>query len=88
MTIRPTRHGLGKRLAIFDVLTNVEAITCKLIYIVIHEQKVKQLSSQCIKICKRLVERLNFTISHRKRKQERTVDALALGGDEGRGKLR
>ena len=40
------------------------------------------------KICKRLVERLIFTISHRKRKQERTVDALALGGDEGRGKLR
>ena len=38
--------------AIFDVLTNVEAITCKLVYIVIHEQKVKQLSSQCIKICK------------------------------------
>ena len=74
--------------AIFDVLTNVEAITCKAIYIVIHEQKVKQLSSQCIKICKRLVERLIFTISHRKRKQERTVDALALGGDEGRGKLR
>ena len=35
--------------AIFDVLTNVEAITCKLVYIVIHEQKVKQLSSQCIK---------------------------------------
>ena len=29
-----------------------------------------------------------ITISHRKRKQERTVDALALGGDEGRGKLR
>ena len=28
------------------------------------------------------------TISHRKRKKERTVDALALGGDEGRGKLR
>ena len=28
-------------------------------------------------------------ISHyRKRKQGRTVDALALGGDEGRGKLR
>ena len=27
-------------------------------------------------------------MSHRKRKQERTVDALALGGDEGRGKLR
>ena len=24
----------------------------------------------------------------RKRKKERTVDALALGGDEGRGKLR
>ena len=28
------------------------------------------------------------TIFTRKRKQERTVDALALGGDEGRGKLR
>ena len=29
------------------------------------------------------------TISHtRKRKKERMVDALALGGDEGRGKLR
>ena len=28
------------------------------------------------------------TISHRKRRKERTVDALALGGDEGRGKLR
>ena len=28
----------------------------------------------------------NFTF--RKRKKERTVDALALGGDEGRGKLR
>ena len=26
--------------------------------------------------------------SDRKRKKERTVDALALGGDEGRGKLR
>ena len=34
----------------------------------------------------RLVSTL--TISHRKRKKERTVDALALGGDEGRGKLR
>ena len=36
-----------------------------------------------------LVVRLATTISHyRKRKQERTVDALALGGEEGRGKLR
>ena len=26
--------------------------------------------------------------ANRKRKKERTVDALALGGDEGRGKLR
>ena len=34
----------------------------------------------------RLIVTNNFT--HRKRKKERTVDALALGGDEGRGKLR
>ena len=30
----------------------------------------------------------NYDIHERKRKQERTVDALALGGEEGRGKLR
>ena len=30
----------------------------------------------------------NYNFSVRKRKKERTVDALALGGDEGRGKLR
>ena len=35
-----------------------------------------------------LTVKLTLTISHRKRKKERTVDALALGGEEGRGKLR
>ena len=33
-----------------------------------------------------LITDYNFSV--RKRKKERTVDALALGGDEGRGKLR
>ena len=36
--------------------------------------------------CKLSTNYYDFT--YRKRKQERTVDALALGGDEGRGKLR
>ena len=35
-----------------------------------------------------LVHYFNYDFTYRKRKQERTVDALALGGDEGRGKLR
>ena len=30
----------------------------------------------------------SVSVSERKRKKERTVDALALGGEEGRGKLR
>ena len=41
-----------------------------------------KISSQCKNI-------IANAISHyRKRKKERTVDALALGGEEGRGKLR
>ena len=54
---------------------------------VVHEQINKQLSSQCKNIWGQPQGwQLQYHI--RKRKKERTVDALALGGDEGRGKLR
>ena len=53
----------------------------------LHEQ-IEKLSSQCKIFVGVSQIWLATTISHRKRKKERTVDALALGGDEGRGKLR
>ena len=64
----------------------------------LHEQ-IEKLSSQCkifVGVVRLELPELpelpdysaTLTISHRKRKKERTVDALALGGDEGRGKLR
>ena len=74
--------------AIFDILTNVKAITIDTkVSVCCSRAKNKQLSSQC-KYNGVNQDWLTTTISHRKRKKERTVDALALGGDEGRGKLR
>ena len=72
---------------IFDILTNVKAIIDWIFQSVVHEQINKQLSSQC-KYFWGWPEMVNTTIYQRKRKKERTVDALALGGEEGRGKLR
>ena len=71
------------------------------VVVILHEQ-IEKLSSQCkyssgcwpdaISTLVRVgivgLAVRSTTISHRKRRKERTVDALALGGEEGRGKLR
>ena len=60
-----------------------------MIYLIVEKRAKKQLVHKNDILgcnCSDVVVTTIFT--KRKRKQERTVDALALGGDEGRGKLR
>ena len=43
---------------------------------------------QCRDLCRQAASGSDICRKRRKRRKERTVDALALGGEEGRGKLR